>query len=80
MTEQDLQSLKSDLRRLADTMPSGGLTREEALIRKALIVEAVKAEREACAQIAEQGGVGVDPYCCADVADGIAAAIRARGQ
>lgn len=44
------------------------------------IVEAIAAEREACAKLADGGADGEDPHCCVPVANNIAAAIRARGQ
>lgn len=43
------------------------------------IADAVLAEREACAKIAEEGADGHDQFCCQPLAEGIAAAIRARG-
>jgi len=36
------------------------------------------AENEACAKLADVGADGEDPFCCRPVANGIAAAIRAR--
>ena len=50
----------------------------ENLERFAAFVAA--AEREECAKVADIGADGEDPFCCLPVAQGIAAAIRARGQ
>jgi hypothetical protein len=47
---------------------------------RAMIKEAVDAEREACAGISEADAVGDDPACCTNTGYRIAAAIRARGQ
>jgi hypothetical protein len=50
---------------------------QETLMR--MIAQAVEAEREACAKVCDDYDVEYDVNTC-DTAEGIAAAIRARGQ
>ena len=45
-----------------------------------LVNAAIKAEREACAKVAEISSDSDDPYCCSPLREQIAQDIRARGQ